>query len=469
MKTTNKLLALLGIAGLAGLSNTTCRAADAAQAPYESRRDLVTWTPGELGIQTFRDDWPDKIYAGPAEFRALEIEPVKDGFTFKPESYFATCAYKAVKISSTPNNLKPGKPDLANRFLESKDFHVDQLPRLTGSGQTLRMPAVISDVKNGGAAFTAVFSFAEEDVTCKVERTDYQITYSVALPPQIRSMRYGPHFRQTIDFWKAESDKPTPVLVMIHGGGWGGGCKTGNGGGIGGLDTFLKQGISVARINYRFNGMDHLTPPVAAPLLDAARAVQFLRAKAAELNIDKRRFAAAGVSAGGISSLWLAFHPDLADPNSSDPVARESSRLVCAGGQDTPTTLDPQQEQDWTGLKWGYGCFESSPRPGETFQTFLDRRDEFLAKGYIQEFSPWYLAAHDSPPVYLGFGSPMPKPGEKEPGNIHTALWGPPLMEKMKSLGVECHMTAQGLKDADPAYPGFVAFICQKLKEEPRK
>ena len=71
-------------------------------------------------------------------------------------------------------------------------------------------------------------------------------------------------------------------------------------------------------------------PPVEWPLHDAARALQFVRSKAGEWNIDKQRIGASGASAGACSSLWLAFHPDMADPNSSDPVTRESTRLWCA-------------------------------------------------------------------------------------------------------------------------------------------
>ena len=41
-------------------------------------------------------------------------------------------------------------------------------------GQPFHLPAEISDVKEGGRTFTAVFTFAGEDVTCKVERTDYK-------------------------------------------------------------------------------------------------------------------------------------------------------------------------------------------------------------------------------------------------------------------------------------------------------
>ena len=38
--------------------------------------------------------------------------------------------------------------------------------------------------------------------------------------PTVADIHYGDHARQVIDFWQAKSDKPTPVVLMIHGGGW---------------------------------------------------------------------------------------------------------------------------------------------------------------------------------------------------------------------------------------------------------
>src|SRR4029078_2469954 len=86
------------------------------------------------------------------------------------------------------------------------------------------------------------------------------------------------HERQKFDFWKAKSDKPTPVVLLIHGGGWVNGDKTIYGATT--IEPFLKQGISVASINYRFilQAMDqHVEPPVKACLHDAARALQTIR------------------------------------------------------------------------------------------------------------------------------------------------------------------------------------------------
>ena len=111
--------------------------------------------------------------------------------------------------------------------------------------------------------------------------------------------------------------------------------------------ALLDVGISVVAINYRYV-TDEENPPVKAPLYDAARALQFVRSKAEVWNLDKKRIGAAGGSAGACSSLWLAFHDDMADPKSEDLVARESTRLACAAVIGAQTTLDPKQMVEWT-------------------------------------------------------------------------------------------------------------------------
>jgi acetyl esterase/lipase len=82
---------------------------------------------------------------------------------------------------------------------------------------------------------------------------------------------------------------------------------------------------------------------------DAARALQFLRSRADEWNLDKARIGLAGTSAGGCSALWLAFSDDMADAASADPVTRESTRVSCVYVVKAQSTLDPEQMTDWTG------------------------------------------------------------------------------------------------------------------------
>lgn len=433
--------------------------------------EKLAWKAGDKGVQGFWHQWPDRIYDGAITFTAKEIDPLPEGFTFPAYNVYADCAYKATRVSSRPKDnqrwIGPADRDPTKPMLSSQAFPLGRLPKMTLKGQQFHLPAEISEVREDGGKFTAVFTFAGEEVTCKVERTEYKVTKNPV--PDIREMRYGPHYRHTIDFYRAKSDKPTPLVVSIHGGGWGALDKS-----MLQIDvnSLLAQGISVAAINYRYCGQgapDKLEPPVAAPLLDAARAIQFLRSKAKELNIDKDRIAATGGSAGGCSSLWLAFHDDLADPTSADPVARESTRLRCVGGTAAQTSLDPKQMADWLpGITYGphaFGVLAQGRSLEAVFNEFLARRDEWLAKGYIQEYSPWALVTPDDPPAYLEYpGTPLdPRPGQTEEWQTHSPRFGLQLKQRMAELGVECHLTCEGVKD--PEFPNMVAFFMKKLKE----
>src|SRR5262249_9048199 len=69
--------------------------------------------------------------------------------------------------------------------------------------------------------------------------------------PSVADFEYGKDSeRQKFDFWQAKSDKPTPLVLLIHGGGWMGGDKTAYGTNM--IQPFLDSGISVAALNYRF-------------------------------------------------------------------------------------------------------------------------------------------------------------------------------------------------------------------------
>jgi acetyl esterase/lipase len=76
------------------------------------------------------------------------------------------------------------------------------------------------------------------------------------------------------------------------------------------LKECLESGISVAAITYRFSNQA-IAP---ASFQDGARAIQFPRFKAKEWDIDSKRIAATGGSAGAGISLWLGFDDDMAEP-----------------------------------------------------------------------------------------------------------------------------------------------------------
>jgi len=298
------------------------------------------------------------------------------------------------------------------------------------------------------ACLTPVLAQTERKAKAKATKPTTP-AYAASVPkPTLSGVRYGMHERHILDFWKAESATPSPLVFVIHGGGWQGGEKER-------VDRFadvsalLKAGISVAAINYRFIAMaeaEGVKPPVKAPLHDAARALQFVRSKAAEWNIDKNRIGAAGGSAGACSSLWLAFHNDLASPGSDDPVARESSRLQCAAVTGAQTTLDPQQMKDWTpNSKYGGHAFGAGG-----FPAFLAAREQLLP--WIAEYSPYALVSKDDPPVYLIYSAP-PALGKEQRDPTHTSNFGVKLQEHCSATGVSCELqypSAPNTKHATP-------------------
>lgn len=267
-------------------------------------------------------------------------------------------------------------------------------------------------------------------------------------PPTLADVPYGKHPKQVLDFYKAESKEPTPVVFHIHGGGWRAGSKNAVG-----AKTYLAAGISVVSVEYRFvQEAGEVEPPVKAPLSDAARALQFVRSKAAEWNLDKTRIGATGGSAGACSSLWLAFHDDMADPKSSDPIARESTRLLCAAVVGAQTTLDPKQIREWmpNGTYGAHAFYRTSP----PFDTFLQEREKLMP--WIKEYSPYELVTSDDPPVALYYNAP-PAMGQATKDPTHSANYGLPLQEKCKSVGVECQLIYPETPGAKPeAAPTFL-------------
>lgn len=268
-----------------------------------------------------------------------------------------------------------------------------------------------------------------------------------------------------LDFYKADSTKPTPLLFFIHGGGWVAGDKSG----VGELEACLKAGISVVSINYRYSWQAQLAgvmPPVQWPLEDAARALQFVRSRAVEWNIDKQRIGASGGSAGACSSLYLAFHDDMADPKSSDPIARESTRLWCAAVSGAQTSLDPKQLKEWTpNSRYGghaFGFMDPNERKTRDtrFAEFLEKRESVLK--WIKMYSPYELVSKDDPPVYLYYSS-APAIGQVQKDPTHTSNYGVKLQEHCREIGDECELVYPGAPDVK--HKSIAEFLIATLKK----
>ena len=311
----------------------------------------------------------------------------------------------------------------------------------------MKVQAMFQDVIRSVLFGCLIWMIVQAQVTSKgsvqKRRSGASESYAPTVPtPTIQSARYGDHERNVVDIWQAEGKSPTPLVLVIHGGGWLGGAKER-------VDRFvdvqalLNAGISVAALNYRFVDQaiqEGVEPPVKAPLHDAARCLQFIRSKAKLWNIDTTQIAAAGGSAGACSSLWLAFHDDLCELTSDDLVARQSTRLCCVAVKGAQTSLDPKQMKEWTpNSKYGGHAFGFLG-----FKAFLNGRDSILP--LLAEYSPYSLVTKNDPPVYLIYSTP-PSLGQDQRDPTHTSNFGVKLKNHCQKKDVPCELVYPGAPD----------------------
>ena len=288
------------------------------------------------------------------------------------------------------------------------------------------------------------------------------------MAPTHANVKYGKDERNVFDIWLVKSDKPTPLAIYIHGGGFRAGSKEKLSEDI--LSQLLKAGISVASINYRYLTIN---TPLPTSHHDARRALQFMRSKAEEWNLDKSRVAAFGGSAGAQICMWLAYSDDMAKPKSKDPIKRESTRLTCVattGGQTTNQTefwkemitdimgskieaegfvrplgglVDPEKVRMAT---WGASSLEEASR-------------------IASQHSALSIISKDDPPIFMTYGM---DPSAKPPSDrnrlrgwiIHHVNLGIALKEKTDALELEAHLKYPG---AELKYPSQIEFLVDKL------
>jgi len=270
--------------------------------------------------------------------------------------------------------------------------------------------------------------------------------------PTYANVAYDEHERTKLDFWQAEGDGPRPVWIFIHGGGWIGGKKKCPGN----AKSWLEKGVSIATINYRLSETD----PLPAPVHDAVRAIQFLRSKANEWNIDKDKFFLTGGSAGGCTSVLIACLDDFADPDSEDPVKRESSRVQGISVKAAQTAIDPKLIEPWIGPNAYHEMIYKAV--GE------DSIEDALAnyakhEATYKQFSAYYHLTKDDPPMYLGYNADMTLPAKSFKHGIHHGQFGVMLKEKSKEVGHnKVYLSIKGT-DVSKEYPNQSDFMTQIL------
>lgn len=240
--------------------------------------------------------------------------------------------------------------------------------------------------------------------------------------------KYGAHPKQAFDLYLVDSEAPAPLFIWIHGGGFRGGDKRAVNPQM--VQRFHEHGVSFASMNYRLTDVG----PYPMQMLDAARGLQTIRHRAKQYNIDPKRIACGGGSAGAGISMWLLYHDDLADPNSDDPVARQSTRITCAVSIAGQTSYDPRTIRRLFGTDQVHEAL---------IQLYRMEDDKDLNRPeLVRLFEDASIVNHatpDDPPLYLYYpqaNEPLPA---NSPGNrhIHHPRFGSFLKEKTDKLGLE--------------------------------
>ena len=252
---------------------------------------------------------------------------------------------------------------------------------------------------------------------------------------------YGKEKRQVLHLWLPETKAPAPLVLHYHGGGFV----------VGDIREKTQSrtaavcnaaGIAYADVEYRLLNQAMLHEIMN----DCARAVQFLRHNAKKYNLDKSRVASYGESAGASASLWLATIDDQADPNSKDPVLRESSRLTAAGGFWVQATFDVIQWPKILGLPedktpyWGM-VKSSKAQLGE--KRFNELRKDMDMLGNMDK---------NDPPMHFSPG--------KEGQGVHSQRFVDVLEKRAKEAGANLI-----IKDGRES---LMQFLTAKLKTKPK-
>lgn len=122
---------------------------------------------------------------------------------------------------------------------------------------------------------------------------------------------------------KADSEKPRPAVVWIHGGGWQGGNKASGLGRLGGLAA---SGDFVCfTVGYR------LTDETAWPgqIHDCKAAIRWIRANAKKYGVDAEKIGVWGSSAGGHLVSMLGTSGDVKELEGTNGSPESSSRVTC--------------------------------------------------------------------------------------------------------------------------------------------
>lgn len=200
-----------------------------------------------------------------------------------------------------------------------------------------------------------------------------------------------------MDIYLPKSEKPTPVVINIHGGGWNKGVRQSQTG----FNTFFKAGFAVANISYRLTGQ--ATAPAAVE--DARCALIYLIKNAKELNVDANKIVVMGGSAGGHLALMAGM---LGNDHRFDG--------ACSGVENVKVAAIIDKYGITDVWDWGWGKNKTSK--SATAWLGEHAKDEKFAA----TVSPINYVNKTTPPIFIVHGDADPTVPYEQSVDLHQKL-----------------------------------------------
>ena len=374
------------------------------------------------------------------EIPAVQAVP-SPGKPDDPNACFAqACSLLESRFSLPPGSLAKELPGFAQKLLDDKDT-----PALERAGALFVMGKYVEAEAQHREVVAVLEKVRGDDHSDTVrarqnlERMLKSQGNSKPTPPKPTptkaDIQYGSHPHQILDLYLPTQGTGKFPVVLWFGGLWAPSKHAP-------VEKFLPKGCAAVAVEMRTMGdaiKDNISPPVSVCLLNARRAVQFVRLHASEWSLDPTRIAVGGGSQGALPALYVGCAGEKADPGSSDPVERVSTRVTCVGAWRSQPSIDPKQMQEWVpGVEWGV------PAWGCSFAESLKKREELLP--LISKWSPEALVGKDAPPIYFEYDWGLTKPDDVKEMNylVHSPRWGLGFQKTAQERGATCYLGFPG-------------------------
>lgn len=299
-----------------------------------------------------------------------------------------------------------------------------------------------------------------------------------------KDIAYNNKERTQFDIWLPNSSTPTGLVIYIHGGGFTSGDKdfvyAVQSGGAWDFPSdirfLLQNNIAFATIRYTLLSPTGETEGVKKSMADVRRALQYIRHRASDFNIDKNKIILAGNSAGAGTSLWIAFNNDFADAQNNDLVLRESSRVKGVVARETQSSYNI--EDRWVNdvfvdynLTWSEILANETGNIQKIYGVSSNAQYESAATdAYRAEVDMLALMSVDDPEIWInntlrGVVNPYNPFNSDIPS--HHAFHARELKERADAVGVKniAYYGKNPIIYAHPSNESWIQFCKRKINE----